>query len=336
MIYATAIIEGNLVNCDESLIGLDFGNGYSAVKRYIEEYQNKGYITNGKNELNFEYDRSKLTDKNGDFFVCLCKSEIFQIDNELNLKPGHLYTEKDLSYDCDISKYIENERSYLNIVINLCRLFKEGNIGLCDVFIKVSFKYSIINNKNNYYYHNESRNFVDNRRFCLSNDEKKEFNNYISMFLGMPYDILKTYIDMFSCAFDQIDIATGFEKYITVLEMLILKSNQNNKKQRLASRISVLVGKSDEEICHLHQKMLNFYRYRSESVHDGTRSNITYDELYELESITRRSLRECLNRSEIECRSNCHVTWSEVKEIIIDELREKVTEFRNEGILPNE
>ena len=55
----------------------------------------------------------------------------------------------------------------------------------------------------------------------------------------------------------------------------------------LANRISAMLGNSPAEIQQLYQKVMNFYRFRSESLHEGNDSNITDTELHDLENITR-------------------------------------------------
>ena len=60
----------------------------------------------------------------------------------------------------------------------------------------------------------------------------------------------------------------------------------------LANRVSALLGGTSQEIQQVHQKMLNFYRFRSESLHDGNGSNITDTELKELEKCNKRSTKK--------------------------------------------
>ncbi len=62
----------------------------------------------------------------------------------------------------------------------------------------------------------------------------------------------------------------------------------------LANRISAMLGNSPAEIQQLYQKVMNFYRFRSESLHEGNDSNITDTELHDLENITREVLKNVL------------------------------------------
>ena len=145
---------------------------------------------------------------------------------------------------------------------------------------------------------------------------------------------MKDNIDEFSWGLEQIDIPTGFEQYTTALEMTLLPQNQPGKKQMLANRISTMLGNTSAEVQQLHQKILNFYRFRSESLHDGDGSNITDSELHDLENITREVLKKCLIRCKIEYNSNSNVTWNEIKDMIMDDLVVQITSFKNAGILP--
>lgn len=145
---------------------------------------------------------------------------------------------------------------------------------------------------------------------------------------------MKDSIDEFSWGLEQIDVPTGFEQYTTALEMTLLPQNQSGKKQMLANRISAMLGNTPVEVQQLHQKVLNFYRFRSESLHEGDGSNITDSELHDLENITREVLKKCLIRCKIEYDSNSDVTWNEIKDMIMNDLIAQVTSLKNAGILP--
>lgn len=88
------------------------------------------------------------------------------------------------------------------------------------------------------------------------------------------------------------------------------------------------------EVQHIHQKVLDFYRFRSESLHEGNGSNITDSELHELENITREVLKKCLWRCKTANNSNFNVTWEAIKDVIINDLIAQVTLLKNSGVLP--
>lgn len=146
--------------------------------------------------------------------------------------------------------------------------------------------------------------------------------------------MLKNSIDEFSWGLEQIDVPTGFEQYTTALEMTLLPQKQPGKKQMLANRISALLGNTPTEVQQIHQKILNFYRFRSESLHEGNGSNITDSELCELENMTREVLKKCLKRCKSEYDSNSSITWDVIKEKIMNELIVQITLLKNLGVLP--
>ena len=146
---------------------------------------------------------------------------------------------------------------------------------------------------------------------------------------------MRSCIDEFSWGLEQMDLATGFEQYTTVLEMALLAANQTGKKQALANRVATILGGNSSEIQTLHQKMLNFYRFRSESLHEGNDSNITDAELKELEGIVRDILNWCLGRCKADLSANHAITWAEVKNSIISDVVTQVLSLKTQGILPN-
>ena len=116
--------------------------------------------------------------------------------------------------------------------------------------------------------------------------------------------------------------------------MTLLPQNQPGKKQMLANRISALLGSTPTDIQQFHQKVLDFYRFRSESLHEGNGSNITALELQELENITREVLKKCLVRCKVEHDSNTNITWDEIKNKIMNDLIAQVDSLKNSGVLP--
>lgn len=55
----------------------------------------------------------------------------------------------------------------------------------------------------------------------------------------------------------------------------------------LSDRVAALFGNSDMEIKDIHDKMLEFYRLRTESLHEGDGSSISKKKLIEMENNVR-------------------------------------------------
>ena len=116
--------------------------------------------------------------------------------------------------------------------------------------------------------------------------------------------------------------------------LLFLKKNQPNKKQALSKRVAVLLGQTPTEVNNIYKKMLNFYRYRSESLHEGVGKNITSAELIELEDITRKSLKKFLTVCKLLVQQKQNITWQEIKAGEISDLRNRVGLAIKAGTLP--
>ena len=72
----------------------------------------------------------------------------------------------------------------------------------------------------------------------------------------------------------------------------ILDEDAQYKKKMLANRVAVLIGTTTSEIIQIYTNMLKYYSYRSESLHEGIRTNISKEELYNLEQYVRDVLKE--------------------------------------------
>ena len=80
--------------------------------------------------------------------------------------------------------------------------------------------------------------------------------------------------------------------------------------------------------------MLSYYRFRSESLHEGSGANISTTELHSLEEYVRSVLKKCLVRCKQEITVNAATTWEEVKLKIIADLKAGVIDAKSAGILP--
>lgn len=322
MIDVNVTISGGILYCDDSVLALQLGNGYSIVKTYIDDLPFKDKIMDGRGQLTIAYLSSVRSDENGKYLLCLKKDDSYQIENPLK-GPG-VYTDKDMRCDDQVDAYNQQENEYLHKVFSLLHLFKEGNIGTKQLFLDHTFSLGIINNKLNHTSDNVTRNITDERVFSLSPEEVSPCNQFLIEYSGQEYLLLKDCIDEFVWGLAQIDVATGFEQFTTALEMTLLGHNQQGKKEVLAKRVAVMLENTPENIDQLYSKMKMFYRFRSESLHEGDGQNISEIELYEMESIVRRVLVKCLKKTKQELSHNAAATWSGIKEQIINDLKAKV------------
>lgn len=320
--------------CDESVLGLNMGNGYTLDKVYFDDIPVKDKITDARGNLNTEYMGSRLTDEKGMFFICLKKRDTFQIDGP-TIVPNVVIPISGPMCCEQLKPYQDKEMSYLNEVFSLLHLFQKGNIGLYDVFFDFSYKTLGLMNNNVYSNsQNRSRNIVDQRKYSLTADDAIACNHFLVNYAERPFNLLKPSIDEFIWGLEQIDVPTGFEQYTTALEMILLERNATGKKQKLANRLAVLAGTSPIEITKIYSDMITFYRFRSESLHEGDGTNISQAELYSLEEYVRCVLKKCLMRCQKELAINANITWPEIKQTLIDELKVQVTAAKSAGTLP--
>lgn len=327
-------IGGVILYCNESISTLQLGNGYSIQKVYLDDITYKNKITDGNCRLTINYLGSRLQDDNGTYLMCIHKEDIFQVQLP-QIVPGVHLTDKDLMCEEQFIEYKDTEMEYLNRVFSLLRLFKTGNIGYKEVFFEHKFTVmGFINNNQKQTSDNVSRNIVDNTFFTLTPEETMRCNQFLQNYIGQEYNLLKNCIDEFTWGLEQIDIPTGFEQYTTALEMIFLAKDQQGKKEVLSKRVSVLLESDPIEIRDLYDKMKKFYRYRSESLHEGDGGNITAAELKEMEDIVRKVLLMYLEFCKTAITINASITWEALKENKINDLKAAVEIAKNTGILP--
>lgn len=333
MIDVTVKITAIIMYCDESILNLELGNGYTIEKCYYDDFPFKSEIENGKNQLCIEYIGSRLHDENGSYFICLKKEDVFSIDGP-QIVPGAVITDKTCQCEDEIGAYQEQEVQYLHKIFSLLRLYKNGNIGLYQTFFNYRFKVlGFINNTQNHTSKNSTRNAYDERKYILATEDVERCNQFLRDYKLQIYSMMKPIIDEFVWGLEQTDAPTGFEQYTTALEMALLPVNQPGKKQMLSNRIAVLLGKNDAEVVGIHDKMLDFYRYRSESLHEGEGSNISKQELIEMENYVRQTITAIMQKSKCQLAIDNTKTWIDIKNDLMNELISKVVNKKTAGIL---
>lgn len=335
MIDVNVTISGIIMCCDESICNVVLGREYSIEKCEINTLFFKDKIIDGNGHLNTDYYGSQIIEDDKTYFICLRKDMTIQIESPISIDSKCIITDRDLMCEAELSEHMRQEMAYLNEKINLLRLFKSGNIGFRDVFFYYNFNVmDFMSNKLNLCSHIQSRNTISNEKFILNEEEVISCNQWISDYSDASYKLMKNNIEEFSWGLEQVDVPTGFEQYTTALEMTLLPQNHPGKKQMLANRISAFLGNTPPEVIQIHQKILDFYRFRSESLHEGDGTNITHLELLELENITREVLRKSLMYCKNEYNLNTNITWNEIKNKIMSDLVNQVTLLKNSGVLP--
>ena len=329
------VIDGIILNCDDSVLGLPIGNGYTIQKVYLDEFPYKDSITNGRGDLNIEYIDSKRQDENGIYFYCFRKEDTYTI-NSVEVTPGTPIDQDDIMRNDQLMVRKDQEASYLLSYFTLLRVFKEGNIATKNTFFTHTHKtWGFISNTQRHSINSYSYNIADSRQYSLSESEIREFTQFVSDYSGTPFELLKDCIKEFTFGLSQIDMPTAFEQYTTALEMMLLDSNdRQGKKECLSKRTAMLLGRNDADIQTIYTQIKNFYKYRSESLHEGDGRNITLQELHSLETLVRNVLKQFLQLCKIELPNNSNVTWEDIKDRKITQLKTLVQNKIASGVLP--
>lgn len=350
-----------LLYADASILALDFGNGYATEKARIEVLPIYERITDRRGQLDINYLGSKLsapdvvdpeTFRPIVSLIHLHKEATFVVE-PLIMEDGIKYSDSQLDYHEQIDAYQDEEFWYLDSIVSLLQIFKKGNIGLKEVFFE--FKYTVMNFMNqtkNGCINIQDANIVKQTKYILLPNEVAVCNSFIAKHMGINPDgtrklnsdgsyyfsqefrMMSPIINEFKFGLKQIDIPTGFEQFTTALEMIFLVTNEQGKKESLSRRTAVLLGNTDTEVTALYYKMKNFYRYRSESLHEGDGSNIRDVELEELEDIVRQVIQKYLVFCETEIIGTPSTTWDIVKAKKIHDLKSIVISYKTRGILP--
>ena len=314
MIEITTEINAIVTCCDESVVRLNFGNGYIVAKAYLEQLSFREKITNGQGQLLSEYLPSAKTDQGGTYLYCISKKEV------------HGFTPKNEGISEYLERYNLEQRLYLKKIFALLRTFKAGNIGTFVIIFDHRYTQGILTNRIVNNSEPGTRNLVDDRIYSLSDNEINDCNQFVAEYSGDSYVLLKAVIDEFEWGLDQVDVATSFEQLITSLEIALLGHNQTGKKEVLAKRIAVLIEPDAASMKQTYLKMKAFYKYRSESLHEGEENNIDKNDLIQLEEITRRVIKKYLEFARQQLVLNPMLGWDDLKRNMIDEIKDRVTQ----------
>jgi len=327
-----------LLFCDENIANVNFRRNYSIVKMKQDNFPFIGNILDARGHLSANYFPSRIIEQDGYkeivSFMCLQKEDKFTVPAQ-QIKAGTHNLNEDLGQSEYLKKYEEDEFEYLNTIMSLLQIFKKGNIGFKEIFFTFKYKtLGFISTINDMTIDINDANTIKQTVYSLSEQESKDCNLFTSNYYGNGFILMKNIIDKYTFGLKQIEKATGFEQFTTALEMIFLEKNQQGKKEVLSKRVSALLGNSNSEITALYNKMINFYRFRSESLHEGDGTSISATELDELEDITRKAIQKYLVLCSNTTKNNPFVTWDEIKNAQLVSLKNQVVTLVSCGVLP--
>ncbi len=212
-------------------------------------------------------------------------------------------------------------------------IYKEGDIGIYEVFFNYEWQMIIANFKNSETILITDANGLCTNIYSVSEDEIVEINKFISSH-HQSFDLLKTVIDSFTYSYKLLYDAKAFEQLVTSAEILFLPKNQVNKKETLSKRMAMFIGKDDSEILNIYTDMKSYYKYRSDSTHEGIDTNITKQALLSLREFTRKAIRKYMQITENELLTNPTSDFQSIKTKIVSNLITEVSLKISSGVLP--
>lgn len=330
-------IAAIILGADETLLSLDAVDGFSFNKILLNEFKYKDKILLANNKLNNKYYlsqiQSDLNNKDNSSFVCLIKEDSFNVNGpDFIGKEVISISDKSMSLP-ELEEYQEKQFELINRLLSKLMLLKVADIGIYEVFCQFSYRYFIVNNNNMHTVTIDDAKTIVTKKFHINTEELTQFNNFLSTH-NNSYNLMKKIIDGYTYSFKLLESAKSFEELVSVLEILLLPKNQKNKKETLSKRTAVLLGNDDTEIDTIYNKVQSFYKFRSESTHEGVYDNVGETELIELKELTRLSILKYMSEIEKLMNSNPMLTFDDFKRQKVATLINEVKNKINAGVLP--
>ncbi len=307
---ANTHIETLILGCDDSILSIDFLNDYKIESINIDDFRYKHQITDGTGRLLFHYDKVLNPIRDNKYFrLYIDRKDAITI----TMEPYKQYPIHNKEMLAKMGEIKESAERYIYRIVNLLRIFKHGYIGVKHIFINQEIVLFGIRYDNNVMVLNENRSAVNKDFFILTKDEIIACNQFIKDNYTAIYDAMEKIIDIFNFALDQIGIETEFEKLISALEAMMIKKGEQGKKEALAKRVAVMVGKNDGEISMIYNNMKEFYKYRSVSTHEGDYANINRSNRKELEELTRAVIKKYFEICQAKLLTCPTIIWDDIK-----------------------
>ena len=337
-ITVNALVEATLLCVDDSILSVYIPNGYYAEKIPISDSLSGDKLIDSKGKLLREYWTSRIVVNSSgeeiEYLYVLKKKCTFEIPEvELENNKSFEISSDSFPQASYLEEHKEKEYEKLRRLIIYLRLYKNGYISIRDIFFKYSFSSFIGNFTYLPSISIADVNSYEQSKFSLNTNEISEWPKFYPK-CDATFSLLNSLLTKFSDSFNQLDYAKSFKELTTVLEMALLKTNEQAKKEKLAKRVSALIGTDNFEITTIYSNMKRNYVLRSNSTHDGDDVSITKTDLVSFEKYVRRSLKKIIDICLNELSTNANITWSEAKNNIINGLKNQVNALVYSAILP--
>lgn len=278
---------GFLANTDSSILKVSLNHGFETRDMSLGE--SVGLVSTLETLPSEQAMRKLVID-----FPCVCLGEEkcylvsnsvssnFQLDGKGKLFPKILATDA-MEFERELV------RGYLNPVLQLMRLFKEGNI--CMPFYY--YFYNIDNNTKRVFMKKRGRLYVsaEQPKYTLEDGEIPDLQTFIqNTKLPFKESFLQLAFENFELSYEARNINLSFLSLMISLETLFNVDRQE-LRYRISRNIAVLLGKDKDDAKAIFDKVRGLYDKRSGLVHTG-KSNIGREDLSRLRSYVRKSIKE--------------------------------------------
>ena len=271
---------GPLANVDESIYYLDkiLENNFKVLEININEYSQFHYIVRNS----YERDLGRKLSLNN----CHSKNlKVYYIHNSFELKnfdENHPFPSKEEN-DFDQKMYLE----YLDPIIELLRIFKEGNI--CIPFRDYYWEKDGIFTKLGSI---STMNPTLRGGFVLNPNEIFEIKKFLKN-TKIPFeeDSIELAFQNYRLSYQVRNINLQFLSIINGLESLLHPGNEGELTYRISRNLGVLIAENENDANDIFSKMKFLYSKRSRIVHNG-KADIKNDDVL----LARHYLRECIKK----------------------------------------
>ena len=272
---------GLLANTDSSILNVKLDHGFKIYALTNREGFTLISIFEGLPPM--EIGRKLFMD-----FHCLSDKKLYYIGNsfesDIEMNNEGVLT----SFPSEVAKF-DNEliHGYLNPVIRLMRLFKEGNICM-----PLKYYYFVDNNIPKSFMTMGTHLYISPEVYTLESFKIADLQRFLrNTKLPFKESFLQLAFENFELSYQTHNINLSFLSLMISLETLFNPGGQE-LRYRVARNTAVLLGKDREDSKKIFSEIKGLYDKRSNIVHTGKLNIINKEDLLKLRHYVRESIKE--------------------------------------------
>lgn len=314
---------------DESIMLVQPPENFSFRKIHLDDYAHKDRITDHRGQVLTEY-MSAINAEEKPYIVCLEQntSRIVKHDKPVN----SIAFMNGSDFDELIAPIHDEIEAEVLRFFSLLHLFKEGEVarkhsfyffttqeGICKIDRVVVF---------------DAVDIITLIRYpmVITPAEVPALNDLLYNHKQACRMLKPIVIDELEYTYHTLDDATNYKNMMTPLEVMFLHNDYGDKKVMLSKRMAVFLGSSDAEMKSIYDDVKDYYRDRSEAVHEGSVTQITRASVDKLRRLVREAAKKYISVIEQVLATDPTKTFDEIKTIQIAYLKSIVQVKNNLNI----